>query len=310
MILTVALNAALDVTYRVEGTVSPHETHRVTSMTEAAGGKAVNTARVLHIFEEPILVSGLVGGDTGARILSLIPPRIKHLFGTISGESRRALVVADTEDATGFWEPGPVVSAAEWDAFRERFSGLVKISAIVVLSGSLPRGLPEDAYAQLVRIAREAGCTTILDCEGAPLTAALAERPDVVKPNATELAGAVPDIDIRSDADVVAAAERLRKAGAGAVIASRGGAGIVAVTDEGVWSAAPPEVIVGNPTGAGDACVAAIARGFNHHQTWPELLRDAVAMSAASVRAPIAGHVEVRDFLRLRHDVKPTSLSH
>lgn len=306
VILTVALNAALDVTYHLDGRVTPYATHRVASVEEAAGGKALNTARILHTFGEPVVASGLVGGTSGERIVSLVPPGLRHRFEHIAGSSRRALVVADSDDATGFWEPGPTVTAREWDAFRRRFSGLAKLASIVVLSGSLPPGLDDDAYAQLVRLAARGGATTILDCDGAPLHAALAARPDVIKPNATELAEAVPGVPLDTEADVVAAASKLREAGAGAVVASLGGDGLVAVTEDGAWAAAPPRKITGNPTGAGDACVAGIARGIRHRQSWPDLLRDAVALSAASVLAPIAGHVDVRDYLRLRHDVKPT----
>ena len=312
VILTVALNAALDVTYHLAGTATPHTTHRVARVREAAGGKALNTARILHTLGEPVIAGGLVGGATGETIVSLLPPGLRHRFHRIAGASRRALVVADPVDATGFWEPGPDVTPAEWNAFCHRFTGLAKLASIVVLSGSLPPGLAVDAYAQLVRAASRAGATTIVDCDGEPLHAALAERPDIVKPNAVELADAVgvDPSDLATVTDVVAAATTLRKAGAAAVVASRGPDGIVAVTDAGVWAAAPPRAIAGNPTGAGDACVAGIARGVRHGRDWPGMLRDAVALSAASVLAPIAGHVDVRDYLRLRHDIKPNTAPH
>ena len=60
------------------------------------------------------------------------------------------------------------------------------------------------------------------------------------------------------------------------------------------WRAAPPEALPGNPTGAGDACVAALAAGLAAGTPWPELLADAVALSAAAVACPLAGDVRSR----------------
>ncbi|HEY1176674.1 MAG TPA: PfkB family carbohydrate kinase, partial [Phytomonospora sp.] len=72
------------------------------------------------------------------------------------------------------------------------------------------------------------------------------------------------------------------------------------------YRAVPPHTVSGNPTGAGDACVAAIARAWNHRTPWPGALRDAVAASAAAVAAPQAGDLDTRTFLSLRHGVAVT----
>lgn len=71
MILTVTLNAALDVTYRVH-TLTPQTTHRVSTVTERAGGNGFNVARVLHALGEPVLATGHAGGATGDRIRRLL----------------------------------------------------------------------------------------------------------------------------------------------------------------------------------------------------------------------------------------------
>ncbi|MGH8794202.1 MAG: 1-phosphofructokinase family hexose kinase, partial [Stackebrandtia sp.] len=214
MILAVALNAALDVTYRVDGKVRPHSAHRVRAVEAAAGGKALNVARVLHTLGTPVLSTGLLGGRTGVEIAERIPAGLRHSFAAVAGESRRAVVVADDADATGFWEPGPQVTAEEWESFWRRYVALLRVSTVAVLSGSLPCGLPDDTYARMTAEARRAGVAVIVDCDGPALRAALSARPDVVKPNAAELAAAVPDVDVSTDAGATAAARRLREAGA------------------------------------------------------------------------------------------------
>ena len=95
-------------------------------------------------------------------------------------------------------------------------------------------------------------------------------------------------------------AEHVRSLGARSVVVSRGPQGLLAVAEGGAWEAAPPEVVAGNPTGAGDACVAALARGLRDGAPWPEMLADAVALSGATVAAPVAGSFDPDTYHRLR----------
>jgi tagatose 6-phosphate kinase len=285
MILAVTLNPALDLTYAVDALV-PHTTHRVTAVTERAGGKGLNVASVLHALGEPVLATGLLGGATGDRIADLLArDGIPASFRRIAAGSRRTVAVADGLDATGFWEPGPTVTAGEWRDFVAHFRGLLPGASVAVLSGSLPPGVPVEGYATLLALATDAGVRTILDTSGEPLRAGLGGRPDLVKPNAAELAALTgdPGLDARSAADHALAL------GARAVVLSRGELGLLAVTPDGVFEAAPPETVAGNPTGAGDACVAALARGLAARTPWVSLVADAAALSAAAVAAPIAG---------------------
>ncbi|MFF8841939.1 1-phosphofructokinase family hexose kinase [Streptomyces sp. NPDC015127] len=307
MILTVTLNAALDVTYEVDALV-PRGSHRVRAVHERAGGKGVNVARVLSALGTPATVTGLAGGPTGQLVRDeLRTAGLRDELVPMAGDSRRTVTVVsrDDGDATVFNQPGPHVDRAAWADFAARFARLVREAAVVVLSGSLPPGLPSDAYARLVRTAAAAGASTVLDTSGPALTAALAAGPTVVKPNTAEIA------DVTGHEDVVAAAEALRARGAQAVVASRGPEGLYAVTPDGAWRATPPRRLSGNPTGAGDACVAALAASLASGEPWPVRLREAVALSAAAVPCPMAGDVDrdIYDQFRTTVSVENTHAS-
>ncbi|MDT0431167.1 MULTISPECIES: 1-phosphofructokinase family hexose kinase [Streptomyces] len=285
MILTVTLNAALDVTYNVDALV-PHGSHRVDESFSRAGGKGVNVARVLSALGVPAVVTGLVGGPTGRAIRDdLGAAQLVDELVPMAGDSRRTVTVVSREDgdATVFNQSGPHVDKATWADFLARFTQLVRGVQVVVLAGSLPPGLPTDAYARLTRLAADAGAMTVVDAGGPALLAALGARPTVVKPNAAELAEAT------GHADPEAAVASLRARGAVCVVASHGPEGLHAVTPAGAWRAVPPRRLAGNPTGAGDACVAAIAAGLLAAAPWPAILREAVALSAAAVPCPLAG---------------------
>lgn len=279
MIVTVTLNPALDLTYPVDALV-PHHTHRVASVSERAGGKGLNVARVLHALGEPVLATGLLGGPTGAVVAGLLDTEgVPAAFSRITGDTRRTVAVVDAQDATGFWEPGPLVPAAEWSRFVEDFRGLIGRASVVTLCGSLPPGLPVDAYALLIRVATEAGVPVLLDTSGPALRAGLEAGPAVAKPNTAELSALVPEW---SPAD-------LRALTSGTVVVTDGAAGLRAITPDAEFHCAPASPVTGNPTGAGDACAAALARGLRDRTAWPDLLADAVALGAAAVASPVAG---------------------
>lgn len=297
-VLTVTPNPALDVTYRVQH-LTPYATNRVTAVTHRAGGKGVNVARVLHALGVPVVAAGLAGGPAGSRIRELLAEGdIGAAFSATDAETRRTVAVVDGVDATLFNEPGPSVFGGEWAAFVDRYADLVEQASCVVLAGSLPPGVPVDGYAGLVATARSNGVPVVLDTAGDALRAGIDAGPDVVKPNLTELsvsgrATGQPDTDKVRDA-----ARNMRVAGAGAVVVSRGPYGLLTETRAGTFAARTQAPTTGNPTGAGDAVVAAIARGLVTGTAWPELLRDAAALGAATVHAPVAGEFDADAYAR------------
>ncbi|MCW8101623.1 1-phosphofructokinase family hexose kinase [Streptomyces tauricus] len=289
MILTVTLNTALDITYRVRE-LRPHTSHRVDEMTERPGGKGLNLARVLAALGHEVTVTGFVGGVTGRALRGLLTrtPDVVDALVPVSGSTRRTIAVADTTtgDTTQLNEPGPEITPAEWADFQEAYEVLLRSSSAVALCGSLPPGVPVGAYAQLVRTARALAIPVLLDTSGEPLRRGIAARPDIVKPNADELA------ELTGSHDPSQATRDARRRGAHAVVASLGAEGLLARTPEGDWRAAPPRPVRGNPTGAGDSAVAGLLSGLVEKLPWPERLARAVALSAATVLAPTAGEFD------------------
>lgn len=289
--LTVTLNTAVDLTYRVPA-LTPHASHRVTDVRERPGGKGVNVARVLAALGHDVTVTGFAGGDTGLSLRAHLAaePRITDALTPAATATRRTLAVVDasTGDTTQFNEPGPDITPAEWAVFLDSYEDLVRApgTTAVALCGSLPPGVPVGAYALLVRVARAAGVPVLLDTSGEPLRRGVAARPDVVKPNADELAV------LTGSQDPERATRDARRRGAHAVVASLGADGLLARTPDGTWQARPPAPVRGNPTGAGDSAVAGLLSALAEGLPWPERLVRAVALSAATVAAPVAGEFD------------------
>ncbi|HEY3528162.1 MAG TPA: hexose kinase [Nocardioides sp.] len=288
MIVCVCPSPAVDVTYHIDRMV-PGATVRVASVAERPGGKSVNVARVLHGLGEQALLVAPAGGSTGEQLReSLAESDLPSRLVPDRAPTRRTLTVVDADGAaTCFTEPATIEC---WPELQDAVAVSMGDARAVVVSGSLPTGVPREGLATLVRRVRERQLPIIVDTHGPALLEALEAGCDLVKPNADELA------QVTGTADPTPAARRLADRYGTAVVASLGSAGVVAALPHGTWAAYPGAEVIGNPTGAGDALVAGLARGLARDRTaleHPErLLRDAVALATAAVRAPTAGDID------------------
>ncbi len=294
MIGVVCLNPALDVTHEVSsvdwaGVNRPHTVH------VRPGGKGVNVALTLRALGAEVTLAGLAGGAAGTELADrLCGSGITLALTKISGQTRRTFTVVDAgrNQVALFNEPGPAVGKGEFGEFFVRYERAVVECSAVVLTGSLPRGIGDAAYAELIEVASDAGVPTVLDTSGAALAFGAAAGPTLVKPNLAELTAAVG----RELPDEAAVESAARELSGGAVVVSLGADGLLAVDGEQVWLARPGEEVTGNPTGAGDAVVAGLVDGLVRDVGWPERLRHAAALGAAAVAAPVAGEHAVADY--------------
>jgi tagatose 6-phosphate kinase len=226
------------------------------------------------------------------------------LLTPIAGETRRTVAIVNGADgdATIFNEAGPSISADEWRAFHDRMPW-ARIG-VLACSGSLPRGLPADAYAELAVRARHHDVLSVIDAGGDSLLAA-AKAGAVVRSNAAELRDA-----LGTDISGEEGARQLVDLGATAAVITDGSRGMVAASKLGAWRALPVELVAGNPTGAGDACTAVVAAAVaeSPEPDWAEVLKSAVAASAAAVLTPVAGDIDLAAYRRWQPQVVVQSL--
>lgn len=292
MILTITPNPALDETYGLQ-TLDVGGTNRVDAPLRRAGGKGLNVARVLGSQGFPVIALAPVGGANGEVFgRELEAAQLDHVLVPVAAETRRSftLVERGTGRTTVVNERGAPLAAGEWDAIRARITGLLDQGvSVLVASGSLPEGADEDFYPWCVRQAAARGIPSIIDTSGPALLAAARAGATVLKPNHHELQ------EITGTDSLAAGAAMLLQAGAEHVYASAGEEGLFhfAARTPGQWTSARlPEPLTGNPTGAGDSAVAAIAAGLHLGQEHdPDILTRAVAWSASAVLMPAAGEL-------------------
>jgi 1-phosphofructokinase family hexose kinase len=313
MILTVTLNAAIDRTLAVPN-FHVGRRHRAVEQAAVAGGKGVNVARALKALGRPVLATGTVGGGTGGRIIELLDDEgITNDFVRIQEESRMSTAVIDPTDGvtTEVNERGPALSNSERERVVDRILYLAQGAQIVVLCGSLPRGVPVELYGQLVEDLRRLGVTTVLDTEGEPLRVATRLGPDLVTPNLIEAEELVGH-EFADDEDRLNGVREIVEMGArDAIITYESGCVALVGGDSAervVYrvSVEPREPL--SPIGAGDAFLAGYVAGLYEGRGAEERLRFATACGAESVRHVGAGVIDPREVERLLPEVKAERL--
>lgn len=278
MITTVTLNPSLDRTVEI-GALLRGEVQRAHATHLHPGGKGVNVTRALLANGVPSRAVLPVAGPEGDQLVELLAAeQVETVIVPVNGRTRSNITIAEAGGTvTKLNEPGAALTAEELELVVLRALSGAEPGDWVVLCGSLPPGAPVDQYARMTRRFAQAGLRVAVDTSGPALADAAAAGPDLVKPNAEELADAVGR-PLSSRADVVQAAKELLALGAGRVLVSLGSAGAVLVDEDGVTAGHSVVLEPRSTVGAGDAFLA----GFLAASTRAEHVRRLSGRSWAS----------------------------
>jgi 6-phosphofructokinase 2 len=284
-VVTVTLNPAVDMSTATEYVVADRKL-RCDTRTFDPGGGGINVARVLRELGVPALAIWTRGGLPGQRLEALLDGTgIEHRAIPIEGDTRDHLMVVEGSSGRQFRFnlPGPILTAAELEACVATVADLDPVPPYLVLSGSLPKGAPEDFYARLARAA-PAGCKVVLDTSDAALARGIEAPLFLVKPNAGELAR-LAGIELEGEHHIRDVARALiRHGGVEVVITSLGPAGATATTIDEHWHVAAPTVNLRSAVGAGDSMVGGIVAALARGRSLADAIRYGVAAGTAAVK--------------------------
>ena len=299
MIVTVTPNPSIDRTIALDSPLTRGAVHRVASVSTEPGGKGVNVARALMLAGlDAVAVLPAPEGDPLLVALDNSGLAYRAITGGTAPVRTNIAVTESGGTTTKFNERGGAVDSATLDALTAAVLDSAARASWVVLSGSIPPGMPSRWYADLVALLAPLDCRVAVDTSDDPLAelAGSFDRaaPDLIKPNSDELAGitgtsAVVLESAAAQGDpgpVVAAARQLLDRGAGTVLATLGAAGAVLVDQAGSWLATPPPIDPVSTVGAGDASLAGYLRADVSGLTAPDRLRMAVAYGSAAASLP------------------------
>jgi 1-phosphofructokinase/tagatose 6-phosphate kinase len=313
LIITVTLNAAIDRSLSVPN-FRLGRRHRTVDQRTMAGGKGVNIARTLKTLGQPVIATGFAGGSTGTHIVEqLTEESILNDFVRIREESRTNFAVLDPTNGeqTEINERGPSIAEHEVELFRDKLLYLARGAAVVVFAGSLPRGVPNDLYASLIRDLHKLGVITVLDTDGEPLRHAVRAEPNVISPNSPEAEELVGH-EFNDDEDRSIALREMVSLGAREAIMTLPDGCLAQVLSDGTPLMYRVKIVPREPVaavGSGDAFLAGYIAARYTASPPAECLRFGVACGAESTRRLGAGLVEPREVERLLGEVEVEQIS-
>ena len=312
MIVTVTLNAALDRTLTVPN-FQRGQRHRASQGLSLAGGKGINVARGLKRLDVPVVATGLAGGRTGVRIVEeLTAEAILNDFVRIADESRTSTAVVDPTGGsyTEINEWGPQVEPDELAMLLDKVDYLSRGADFVVFSGSLPRGVEDDFYAEAIRDLNRRQVRAVLDSEGQPLRLGAEAEPYLVSPNQREAEGLVGQ-ELNDQEDFMMALDRIADLGARNVLITSETGCFGLFREERrrlLFRAEAPRIEPISAVGSGDVLLAGFLAARVAEEPLESALRRAVAAGAASTVELGAGRFEPREAARLQAGVRVEEL--
>lgn len=281
-ILTVTLNPAVDKTYTTQSVIVGNVNRMRTAM-NIAGGKGVNVTKILRQYGCDVAATGFLGGYSGRFIEEELEKRgTECRFIHVTGETRSNMnILADDGYVTEILEPGPVISDSEMTAFLEQYDALLEECGLVILSGSVARGVNADVYETLTMRAEDVSVPVYLDSSGDNLRYGMRAKPQMIKPNWRELEY-IMGRRIVDREEIVESAKLLHEGGISRVVVSMGSKGLLSVTDEGVLYTGAAKIEPINTVGCGDSVVAAYAMSYVAGESEEEAIVRAGAISAAN----------------------------
>lgn len=308
-VLTVTLNPALDLTVQLPA-LRLGEVNRSDSLQVHAAGKGLNVAQVLADLGHQLTVTGFLGeGNPQAFELLFAARSFADEFVRVAGETRSNLKLAEADgrvtDINGL---GLVVSGAHCDELLARLQRLAPAHDLVVVAGSLPRGIDSQWFVGMLNTLNALGVRVALDSSGTALRDGLATRPWLIKPNEEELAEA-RGVELSGSSTLVAEARRLQGEGIEHVVVSQGADGVSWFSPGAALHANPPRVRVVSTVGAGDSLLAGMLHGLL--QGWPaeRTLTEATAIAAQAVGQVGFGITDTAGLAELEAAVHLQSLS-
>jgi tagatose 6-phosphate kinase len=309
MILTVTLNPSVDKNYFVDK-LALGEVVRVRECNQTAGGKGINVAKVANLLGEQTVATGFTGGHTGNFINSfLVKAGIKTSFITVNNETRTCININDymSGKQTELLEPGTEVTVEKQQEFLKHYTEIIKGCDIVAISGSVPKGIDENMYPELIKIAKQAGKRVILDTSGKLLKAGIDACPHIVKPNKTEMIELIGR-DIQTKEEIISAAFEIKAKGIETVIVSLGKDGAVFITGNEVYQGTTPDIKIVNTVACGDSLVAGFATGLRRNLSIIDTIKLAMAVSTANALRKETGFFIQEDLDRLLGMVEAVKL--
>ncbi len=303
MILTVTLNPAIDISYHFDNFSLDHS-NRCLKTIKTAGGKGLNVARVIKQLNGDVLTTGFLGGELGNFIQKeLNKEAIANDFLLTTKETRNCIAILSDNKQTEILEAGPTIEKEEQNAFLLKFEKLLDKVEIIVVSGSLPKGIENSFVEKLFALANAKSKLVIADLSGSLLRDIIFKfqhKPTIIKPNSEEFASLFANndnFDVKKE--LIKNCRNIEM-----VLLSLGADGSYFKIKNKLYKINIPQVKCVNPVGSGDSTVAGLAYAIDNNLELLEAVKLANACGISNCMNEKTGVIEIQQVKQLIADIQ------
>ena len=304
MILTITANPSVDISYQLEK-FNIDDVTRTSDIEKHAGGKGIHVGYVLKELGAKPVHSGFAGGKLGEFIEEGLEDRGQEArFVKIKGDTRNCIAILHEGKQTEILEAGPTISKEEEEEFLNKLDQISEGCHIINISGSLPKGLTSDFYKEIIKYAKKHDKFVSVDTSGKTLKDMInaEEKPDLIKPNETEIADVLGRKIEKKDLKEILKQEPFKDIPY--IIVSMGKDGAMVKIKDKIYNAKVPKVEAVNPVGSGDSSLAGALFAIDEGKSDEEIIKTSMTCGLLNVLTEEIAHIEIEKFDKYFEEIK------
>ena len=304
MILTITANPSVDISYQLEK-FNIDDVTRTSDIEKHAGGKGIHVGYVLKELGTKPVHSGFAGGKLGEFIEEGLENRGQEArFVKIKGDTRNCIAILHEGKQTEILEAGPTISKKEEEEFLNKLDQISEGCHIINISGSLPKGLTSDFYKEIIKYAKKHDKFVSVDTSGKTLKDMInaEEKPDLIKPNETEIADVLGRKIEKKDLKEILQEEPFKDIPY--IIVSMGKDGAMVKIKDKIYNAKVPKVEAVNPVGSGDSSLAGALFAIDEGKSDEEIIKTSMTCGLLNVLTEEIAHIEIEKFDKYFEEIK------
>lgn len=309
MTLIVNFNPSIDRWYKIED-FRLFGSYTTRDYTIVHGGKGINVAKVIKSFNEPVVVTGFVGGEGGNFIEEKLDKMdISHRFIRVKGETKNSIrILSSNGFYTEIEEKGSSISIDDAISFYKLYKELIFEHDIICICGDKGITLPTDIFKELIVLANEYNKKVFLNTSASLLKVAVEASPYFVKLNKSQMEEYL-GCTVINDIDIIQGGKYLSEDGIQIVIITLGEEGLIAFHNQYIYRIRVPKVLIVNSIGAGDSMVGGFISGLLRNYDFEFSLKMTAACATANVMEVEPGKVDMNNMKKIMNEIIITKSS-
>lgn len=309
-LLTVTLNPAIDINYPLAH-FEINSVQRATEDFKSAGGKGINVARVANELGIDVTCTGIIGGKFGEWLTNnLDETGIHHDFTISPASTRLCIAITSEHNQTEILESGALQPEEIQTRFIEHFNTIISDYDLITISGSLPKGFPQDYYVKLLEVASKQQIPVCLDTSGQVLNYTVNNSkhcpPLLIKPNDEE----INEITSGGQSDLTKQLLDEKLAHIPYILLSLGKNGALLRYSNEVFNVDIPKVVAVNPVGSGDSSLAGFCYGISKEASIQQSAAYSMAAGISNALEARTGHIDLNNFEKFNNQITIEKVDH